>query len=1175
MKTKNKIYEKTTKPVIEKLAKRPYRIGLDLGVGSIGYAVGALTKNSDGEDCIDEIILSGSRIFAASSGAAERRGYRGQRNAIRHKHNRLDYLWKILAEKGLMLPYCKTTDETDTAIVRFSKHVRTLKDSNPYKLRYKGLSEKLELDEIGYCIYHIANHRGSSSVRTFLDASEEEQKDSLAAAENAKRLQDAQKKYKFSTFIELLVAMNTENFSGYRNKQGRDYVPIPTRDIILKELHKLLDTQRSYYPNLMTEEYCERIVKAVDYENEKLVPESGKCPYFPNEGKLPKCHFLNEERRLWEALNNARVMMPYEEKRTVVYKSERLPKEDKELLFKELRSGKSITPASIRKLLPAYLKCKIILQGKDKENTKIEGFRFGKLEKQEFWNRLSESEQDSFLATWVNCPDDRKLKEILVNKFRLSIDESENALKTIALISDYAPVGKSAMKILMKYIVQDGFTWTEAVEQAEKNGELKASVTKKEYSMLPYYGEILTGRTAVIMGKAWHSAFETRRDSAGFKKPSTAPEEEKYGRIANPVVHQALNELRKIVNEMISLFGYAPAEIAVEVGRELKVGIEQREKIRKEQTKQENERKRIFEQFCKPHNLSPKYIRHFQMMESQLKQCPYCLKAITPDDIVNHRVDIDHILPEEDTADSSFNNLVLAHNTCNEEKGKRTPYAAFSGKPIWKEIMQYMETTASMHFKRWRFLLTEEEYANHLKEKGFLSRYASDNAYIAKAAREYLACLYPQKMNEKGFPVQTFKGGETAILRKAWGLQQIGYELGALHKSDDTEEGLANGKNRTDHRHHAVDAITLVYATRSYSKLINTLKARGISESFAQRRIPVPMQLRDLAAEALNDGNLTHYHGFFYEEILDKVKNHANISLKYDTDKNGELLKATTYRILCESKGNLVFLTKKRINSIQVKKGMSDVEKILLDKSFTEETIKIYDSEKQALILKYLKHNADSLERIRKNLSVAEEQLQIQNDSLKSEGKRTLVINESSITKKALELAGGIYYQLSNHLRQKVFIQKEAQDGKKGVAIDTGRSLCIDLFYTKDGKLSGEIVRKVNANDASYVPEYKKQGLEFVERLYQGDTLEVDMTEKNAFKVPTPISPSGRTIVRIDTFTEIGSGICIFTTSVLKSHGRQDSSFYLTSMQKQNPRKIVLSPLGFPLYVSKVLKDRT
>ena len=99
MKAKNKIYEKMTKPVIEKLAERPYRIGLDLGVGSIGYAVGALAKNSDGEDCIDEIILSGSRIFAPSAGAADRRGYRGQRNAIRHNITGWTIYGKFLLKK--------------------------------------------------------------------------------------------------------------------------------------------------------------------------------------------------------------------------------------------------------------------------------------------------------------------------------------------------------------------------------------------------------------------------------------------------------------------------------------------------------------------------------------------------------------------------------------------------------------------------------------------------------------------------------------------------------------------------------------------------------------------------------------------------------------------------------------------------------------------------------------------------------------------------------------------------------------------------------------------------------------------------------------------------------------------------------------------------------------------
>lgn len=167
MKIKNKIYVESSKKDVEKLNNRPYRLALDLGVGSIGYAVGAITKNEDNRTFVEDIIISGSRIFQSSKGAAERREKRGQRNSLRHKKNRLIFLWKILAEKELMLPYCKITDELDTSIVRFSERVRTLKKESIYTLRYKGISQKLELDEIGYCIYHIANHRGSSSVRTF------------------------------------------------------------------------------------------------------------------------------------------------------------------------------------------------------------------------------------------------------------------------------------------------------------------------------------------------------------------------------------------------------------------------------------------------------------------------------------------------------------------------------------------------------------------------------------------------------------------------------------------------------------------------------------------------------------------------------------------------------------------------------------------------------------------------------------------------------------------------------------------------------------------------------------------------------------------------------------------------------------------------------------------------
>ena len=157
---------------------------------------------------VEELIMSGARIFQSSKGSAERRQKRGQRNSLRHKKNRLNYLWKILAEKKLMLPFCKSTDELDTNIVRFSERVRTLRNESIYTLRYKGLSQKLELDEIGYCIYHIANHRGSSSVRTFLDMDEAELKELEKTKEQTEKTKQLSEKYTDISFIEILFENN-------------------------------------------------------------------------------------------------------------------------------------------------------------------------------------------------------------------------------------------------------------------------------------------------------------------------------------------------------------------------------------------------------------------------------------------------------------------------------------------------------------------------------------------------------------------------------------------------------------------------------------------------------------------------------------------------------------------------------------------------------------------------------------------------------------------------------------------------------------------------------------------------------------------------------------------------------------------------------------------------------
>ncbi|GMO65557.1 MAG: hypothetical protein Nk1A_3020 [Endomicrobiia bacterium] len=62
----NRVQIDCYKRIKEKLEDREYRIGLDLGVDSIGYTVVSLSKDDDNSYIPEDVILCGSRIFKSS-----------------------------------------------------------------------------------------------------------------------------------------------------------------------------------------------------------------------------------------------------------------------------------------------------------------------------------------------------------------------------------------------------------------------------------------------------------------------------------------------------------------------------------------------------------------------------------------------------------------------------------------------------------------------------------------------------------------------------------------------------------------------------------------------------------------------------------------------------------------------------------------------------------------------------------------------------------------------------------------------------------------------------------------------------------------------------------------------------------------------------------------------------
>ena len=146
-----------------------YRLGLDLGTNSIGWA--AVELNNAGEPC--GVLDMGVRIFPdgrnptdKTSNAVQRRLARGQRRRRDRYLKRRARLMKALVECALM------PDDKDER--------KTLERLDPYVLRARALDHALKPCELGRAIFHLDQRRGFKSNRKTTGDDESEAKKTRA-----------------------------------------------------------------------------------------------------------------------------------------------------------------------------------------------------------------------------------------------------------------------------------------------------------------------------------------------------------------------------------------------------------------------------------------------------------------------------------------------------------------------------------------------------------------------------------------------------------------------------------------------------------------------------------------------------------------------------------------------------------------------------------------------------------------------------------------------------------------------------------------------------------------------------------------------------------------------------------------------------------------------------------
>ncbi|MBW6479362.1 MAG: hypothetical protein K0B37_08035 [Bacteroidales bacterium] len=271
--------------------------------------------------------------------------------------------------------------------------------------------------------------------------------------------------------------------------------------------------------------------------------------------------------------------------------------------------------------------------------------------------------------------------------------------------------------------------------------------------------------------------------------------------LRNPIVQQALNETRRLVNLLLEKYrekygsDFHFDRINVEMGRELRNNKSARQemsiKIRENENKNEEARQRLAEFGLQPSRDNVHKYLMYKEIESRASGpvvCPYTGKVINTSNLLGseNAIQIEHIIPYSISLDDSFGNKTLCEANFNRMKGEKTPYQFYCENPDpilwgidkypnqedgWEAISQRAFRLLPYN-KAKRFSSSKRDFKND----DFIERQLNDTRYIAKKAKEVLSNIC--------YDVRVMPGQLTAELRHLWGLNNVLQPLQTIDLKD-------------------------------------------------------------------------------------------------------------------------------------------------------------------------------------------------------------------------------------------------------------------------------------------------------------------------------------------------------------------------------------------------------
>jgi CRISPR-associated endonuclease Csn1 len=455
-------------------------------------------------------------------------------------------------------------------------------------------------------------------------------------------------------------------------------------------------------------------------------------------------------------------------------------------------------------------------------NAELDGKDFEMQASYQLWHLLYAAEDDNKKYTdeekLIYGNDNIALKKQLCAKFGFKPEHSR-ILANVAFQDDYGSLSTKAMRKIFPYIKESKYS--DACGFAGYKHS-KNSLTKDELENRPL------------------------KNSLELVKKNS---------LRNPVVEKILNQMVNVVNEIILKNSikdqkgnitqyYKFDEIRIELARELKKNATERA----EMTSNINASKIAHEKIYKllqtefgiknpTKNDIVKYKLYDELKNNGYKDF-YTDTYIPREILFSKEIDIEHIIPQSRVFDDSFSNKTIVYRKDNLAKGNQTAFDFIESKFGEEGLINYQSRIDKL-FEIGKSSkedgISKAKYQKLLKRgvdigDGFIERDLRDSQYIAKKAKEMLFGISRS--------VLSTSGSITDKLRDDWGLVNIMKELNLPkyrslgltemqeRKFDQKIEVIKDWTKRNDHRHHAMDALTVAFTKHSHVQYLNYLNAR-------------------------------------------------------------------------------------------------------------------------------------------------------------------------------------------------------------------------------------------------------------------------------------------------------------------------------------------------------------